>query len=109
VLKELVPQLSRVAVLGDASTRDQLRVAEDTARRLALKLQPVELGAPPRDYDSAFRTPRAGNLQALLLLMSGTFFRDRAKLAALAREHRLPAIFGLVEYPEGGWPPFLRI
>jgi hypothetical protein len=49
----------------------------------------TELGAPPRDYETAFRTLRAGDPQALLFLMSGTFFRDREKLAALAREHRL--------------------
>ena len=34
--------------------------------------------------------------------MSGTFFRDREKLAALARGHRLPAIFGLAEWLEAG-------
>jgi hypothetical protein len=34
--------------------------------------------------------------------MSGAFFRDREKLVALAREHRLPAIFGLAEWFEAG-------
>ena len=101
LLRELVPQLKRVAVFADRNTRDQLRVAQDNARRLALSLQPVELGVPP-DYETAFRTLRAGSAEALLMLMTPVLFRDREAVAALTREHRLPSIFGLAEYPEAG-------
>jgi hypothetical protein len=57
-------------------------------------LQPTELGAPPRDYETAFRTLRAGDPQALLFLMSGTFFRDRGSSLRLRASIACPRSLG---------------
>ena len=53
-LKEALPQLTRVAVLWDAFSADQLPAAEAAARGLGVHLQPVELRNPPYDYASVF-------------------------------------------------------
>ncbi len=70
LLKGALPQLTRVAVLWDAFSADQLPPAEAAARELGVHLQPVELRQPPYDYASAFRAAAAGRAEALLPLMS---------------------------------------
>jgi len=102
LLKGALPQLTRVAVLWDAFSADQLPVAEVAARGLGVHLQPVELRQPPYDYASAFRAAAAGRAEALLPLMSPVFFRERAPVLELAGTHRLPAMFGQREFVEAG-------
>ena len=102
LLKSAQPQLTRVAVFWDAFSADQLPVAEATARRLGVHLQPVELRQPPYDYAGAFRAAAAGRAEAILLLMSPMFYRERASILERARTHRLPAIVGQREYAEAG-------
>ena len=101
-LKDVLPQLTRVAVLWDAFSADQLPAAEAAARSLGVHLQPVELRQPPYDYASAFRTVAEGHAEAVLPLMSPVFFREQAPLLELLGTHRLPAIFGLREFVDAG-------
>ena len=102
LLKGALPQLTRVAVLWDAFSADQLPVAEAAARELGVHLQSVELRHPPYDYASAFSTVTESRAKALLPLMSPVFFRERARLLELVGTHRLPAIFGQREFAEAG-------
>jgi putative ABC transport system substrate-binding protein len=102
LLKGALPQLTRVAVLWDAFSADQLPAAEAAARELGVHLQPVALRQPPYDYARAFRAAAAGRAEALLPLMSPVFFRERAPLLELVGTHRLPAIFGQREFAEAG-------
>ena len=102
ILKDVLPQLTRVAVLWDAFSADQLPAAEAAARGLGVHLQPVELRQPPYDYASAFRAAVEGHAEAVLPLMSPMFFRERASLLELLSTHRLPAIFGQREFVEAG-------
>ena len=101
-LKETLPQLTRVAVLWDAFSADQLPAAEAAARRLGVHLQPVELRNPPYDYASVFSAAAEGQAEALLPLMSPVFFRERARLLELVGTHHLPAIFGQREFVDAG-------
>ena len=94
LLKGTLPQLTRVAVLWDAFSADQLPAAKAAARELGVQLQPVELRDPPYDYASAFSAAAKGRVKALLPLMSPVFFRERSRLLELVGTHRLPAIFG---------------
>ncbi len=102
LLKDVLPQLTRVAVLWDAFSADQLPAAEAAARGLGVHLQPLELRQPPYDYASAFRAAAEGRAEALLPLMSPVFFRERALLLELLGTHRLPAIFGQREFVDAG-------
>ena len=102
LLKSVRPQLTRVAVLWDAFSADQLQAATAAARTLGVHLQPVELRQPPYDYASAVSAAAAGHGEALLPLMSPVFYRERAPLLALVGTHRLPAIFGEREFADAG-------
>src|SRR5574341_364870 len=102
LLKGALPQLTRVAVLWDAFSADQLPAAGAAARGLGVHLQPVEMRHPPYDYASAFSAAAAGRAKALLPLMSPVFFRERGRLLELVGTHRLPAIFGQREFAEAG-------
>ncbi len=79
LLKEALPNVTRVAVLWDAISADQWREVEKTAAGLGLRLQGVELRHPPYRLAEAFRTAVQGRAGALLLLMSPVFFPQRAR------------------------------
>ncbi len=102
LLKGALPQLTRVAVLWDAFSADQLPAAKAAARELGVQLQPVELRDPPYDYVSAFNAVAESGAKALLPLMSPVLFRERAPLLELVGTHRLPAIFGQREFADAG-------
>jgi len=102
LLKDALPQLTRVAVLQDTFSADQLPAAERAARELGVHLQSVELREPPYDYASAFRSAAAGRAEALLPLMSPVFFRERTRILELVGTHRWPAIFGQREFADAG-------
>src|SRR5712691_1386994 len=55
-LKEALPHVTRLVVLGDATTADQFRAAEGAARVLGVQLQSLDLRQPPAyDYASGWR------------------------------------------------------
>ena len=102
LLKDVLPRLARVAVFWDAFSADQLPAAEAAARDLGVHLQPVTLRQPLYDYASACRAAVEGRAEAVLLLNSPVFFRERAPLLEQLGTHRLPAIFGHREFVDAG-------
>ena len=102
LLKEAVPKASRVAVFWDAISADQLKNAELAARALNMQAQPVQLGNPSYDIEDAFKSAAQRRADALLVLASPLFFRERIRLAQLAAKHRLPAIYANVANMEVG-------
>jgi putative tryptophan/tyrosine transport system substrate-binding protein len=102
LLKEALPQLTRVAALWDAHTADQLRATETAAQPLGLQVHALELRHPPYDFEGAIGVAVRERVQALVVLSSPLFFLQRAQIAALAVKHRLPAIFLFREYVEAG-------
>ena len=70
LLKEIVPKLSRVAVVGtstNASTAQMLRETELAAGALGVKLQYLDVRGP-KDIEAAFRAASKEGAEALLLL-----------------------------------------
>ena len=104
LLKEIVPRLSRVAVLGN-STRpgnaQALRETELSAKAFGVRLQYLDV-LSPKDIESAFQEASKGRADAVLVLASPIVFSQRAQLAELAGKSRLPAIFGSSEYADVG-------
>ena len=104
LLKEVVPKVSRVAVLQDPASvghRIILKEAEATARALGVELQ--ILGARvPDDFDAAFAAMTRERAGALLVLAHPTFLLYRRRLADLAEKGRLPAMYGNTEHAEAG-------
>jgi putative ABC transport system substrate-binding protein len=102
ILKEAFPKTSRVAVLWDSYSADQLSVAVEAARSLHLQAQSIELRRLPYDYGGTFKMATRGHAQALLVLTSTVIFRDRVRFAALATQSHLPTMFPFREIVEAG-------
>jgi putative ABC transport system substrate-binding protein len=104
LLKEIVPKLSRVAVLG-TSTRpgnaEALKEVELAAGAFGLKVQYLEV-RDPRDIETAFQAARKGRADAVLVLSSPVIFSQRTQIADLAEKNRLAVIFPQSEYVEDG-------
>jgi putative ABC transport system substrate-binding protein len=104
ILKEVVPTVSRVALLGNpANTGNapQLRHAQDAARVLGMRLQFLEARGPG-EIDGAFTAMTRARAGAVIVLVDGMLADHRARIADLAVKSRLPAIYGLSDYPEAG-------
>jgi ABC-type uncharacterized transport system substrate-binding protein len=89
MLKEVVLDLKRVAILFNRSyapVPGLLKNAESGARALGLSTQLVEVAAPS-DLPGAFEAMKREGSRAVLVLNHGMFFRERARLAALAIEN----------------------
>jgi putative tryptophan/tyrosine transport system substrate-binding protein len=103
LLQDVLPQLKRVAVLWDAHSADQFRAAAEAARVLGVQVHSLALSNPPAyDIEGAFAAAAREGADALLVLRSPLFFDARARLTALAAQHRLPAMYGWRAYVEAG-------
>ena len=102
ILKEVVPKLSRVAVLGTSTQPGfvhQLRELEVAAKALAVKLQNLDV-LDSKDIEPAFRTAKKGQADGLIVLTSPILSTQRTQLADLAVKSRLPAIYSDSRYVE---------
>ena len=94
LLKEVVPNLSRVAVLWDPSEpgrRDEARAAEVGARALGVQPQLFEVRSPS-DLDNAFAAMTRDGVGAVLVGPSTMITAHQARLAELAIKSRLPTM-----------------
>lgn len=101
LLKEMLPKLSRVAVLWDPANSSQLRSTEDAARSLTLKLQVLEVRGRD-DLASAFQAAKKGRSEAVNVLASPLLASLQSWIMELAATHRLPAIYQWKEHAEAG-------
>jgi putative ABC transport system substrate-binding protein len=102
LLKEVLPKLSRVALLYDPGPGPgQLRATEAAARALGLRLQILEVRGSDK-LESAFEAAKKGRAGALSVLASAFTYAHRTRLADLAAKHRLPAMYHLREFVEAG-------
>src|SRR5438445_13693669 len=104
VLKEIVPQASRIALLRNPTnpaSAPQLREAEVAARALRVRLQTLEARVP-QEIDSAFAAMTRERAGALVVLTDSIFTNQRRQIAELATERRLPAVYGNSEHAEAG-------
>jgi putative ABC transport system substrate-binding protein len=104
LLKEIVPKLSRVAVLGTSTfpgNVQYLRQTEVAAGAFGVKLQYLDiLGF--KDIETAFRAARKERADALLVLGGGVLTSHRTQITDLAAKNRLPATYNAPEYVEAG-------
>jgi putative ABC transport system substrate-binding protein len=101
VLKELLPRLSRVAVIWDAANRSALTATEDAARSLSVKLQVLEVRSHA-DLRGVFQAAKNGRAEALNVLASPLLSSLQQPMMDLAATYRLPAIWQWKEHAEAG-------
>ncbi len=102
LLKEAVPQVTRVAVLWQKLAAPQIKPAEEAARSLGVCLEALEVREPPFDYERLFKAAVRGRAEALWIIPSPMFFPDRKRIADLALKNRLPTMFSRRQYVEVG-------
>lgn len=104
LLQEVVPKLSRVALLwssGNPNTKQVVNEAETAARSLRLDIQTIMVNTAD-DFDAAFRTATQKNAQALLMGGGGFFGAHQERIVKLAAQHRLPATYPNNQFVEFG-------
>ncbi len=101
LLKEALPKMSRVAVLHSVATTVGLREYEAAGQTLAIRVQVVEIRNRD-DLEPAFAAMARERIEALLVPTDPFLFTERQRVAALAREHRLPGMYSTREYAEAG-------
>ncbi len=105
LIKEVVPKVSRVALLrhpANPASATYMREAEAAARILDMRLQTLD-ARNPQEIDSAFAAMTRERADALLIFPDSFFATQRRQIAELAAKRRLPAIHaGTPEYAEAG-------
>ena len=103
-LKDLLPTVSRVAILWNPTNPNQallVQEADRAAQALGVQLYRVEARGPDA-FDSAFAAMIRAHAGALLAVPDALFFQHRSRLAELAAMHRLPMMFNSRPFVEAG-------
>jgi putative ABC transport system substrate-binding protein len=109
LLKEAVPNVSRVAALTEGLSSPQgsrgvailMRETHAAAQALAMKLQVLEVRSP-NELESAFAAMTKERAGALLVLPHSLTFVHARRIADLAAKSRLPAVYPFRESAEAG-------
>jgi putative ABC transport system substrate-binding protein len=104
LLKEIVPRLLRLAVLGTSTTPGNaqvIREIETAAGAFGVTAQYLDV-LTVKDIEPAFRAAGKRRADAILVLGSGIYASHRKQVVDLTVKNRLPAIFRSREYMEDG-------
>ena len=107
LLKKLIPEVPRVAVLwnpgafSEQTTVDMVSEATEAAKSLGLQLQYVE-ARRAEEFERAFSDAVNWHSDALFEFPNPTFYENQKRLVDLAAQHRLPAIYNAQEFVEVG-------
>ena len=101
-LGETVPQLSHVGVLGTARiNKAQFAAIEAVAAASKHALRPLNVD-DVRDFEAVFDTATKERLQGIVVLPSPLVLHNRARIAALAMQRKLPTVFLFAQAAEAG-------
>jgi putative ABC transport system substrate-binding protein len=104
LLKEIVPRLSHVAVIGNSTIPGDAQALRETvlaAGSFEIYLRYLDV-LDPKDLENVFRAAVKGRADAVLLLGNPILNTHRKQIVDLAVKHRLPATYGRPEYIEAG-------
>ena len=119
LLKETIPQLSRVGVLWnpqDPSSAQQWKESLHPARELRLQLDSMEVNSADQ-YEQAFKDALKNRSAAFVLTLHALANSNQKRIADLAAKNRLPGIYprsdfvtsgGLMAYGADRSEPLLR-
>jgi ABC-type uncharacterized transport system substrate-binding protein len=104
LLKEAVPNLSRVALLVDPTVRSKgntIKAHQMSAQALGLSLWPVEIGAAD-DVDPAFAKMVQDGANGVAFSAGSLLFKLRARIGAALLSHKVPAVTHVAEEVPSG-------
>jgi putative ABC transport system substrate-binding protein len=103
LLKEAIPGIARVAVVWNprnAVHGPAVRDMETTAKAIGVELRHISIQAPGDVADALAQITRGRD--SLVILEDAMINVASARIADTALRHRVPAIFGLSTFAEGG-------
>jgi putative ABC transport system substrate-binding protein len=104
LLKEMVPKLSRVAVLWNpqsASSTLSWKELQLPAQQLGVQLHSLEVRSP-NDFDQAFEEATRARAGALFIVPDPVTVTNLKRIAGLAAKSRLPSILHISEFADAG-------
>jgi len=104
LLLEVVPKLSRVAVLVNSSNPFHAAVLKNVqvaAQKTGVTILAVE-ARTVQEIENAFPTISKERAGAVILAQDTLFTQQRRQIAELSAKHRLPLIAAMLEYVEAG-------
>ena len=104
ILKDAIPKLARVGFLRARTPGigAQLREIRPAALTLQLELEEIETQPDPKGLESAFKTAKQKQVDAITMVSSRQFFAERKRIVELAVQYRLPAIYFQKEFVDEG-------
>ena len=104
LLQQIVPRLSRVAVLFNGGVQakvDELHDIVEAAKILEIEVQPADV-RDASGFAAVFAAINGRNPQALIALAEPLTFAHIPEIAAFAAEQRLPSTYGFREFCDAG-------
>jgi putative ABC transport system substrate-binding protein len=104
LLKEVVPKLSRVAIVGTSTQpghTQTIKELELAAREFKAQTQYLDV-LKSKDIEIAFRAAAKGRAEGVLTLTSAILRSQRIQLADLAVKNRIPVIYNDIQFVEAG-------
>ena len=104
LLKEIVPKLTHVAVVGTSSAPGNAQTIKDlelAGAAFKVKLQYHDI-LETKDIETAFRAATKEHAEAVIVLQSSVLNARRTQIVELALKGRLPAIYYAAEWVQDG-------
>jgi len=104
LLKEIVPNLSSIAVLSNAKnpqSKIEMKEMQTAAQVMGLQLHPAEISTEG-ELEDAFIAMNKAAAQGLILLTDSIFFSERKRTVDLASKYKLPAMYFFQVFVEEG-------
>lgn len=103
LLKEIIPGLKRVAILGDQGVTEALmKAAEAQAVEVGLQTQRFRVAAPNPDLEGAFGAMKQEHAGALLVLEEPLLGVHAKRIADMAASDKLPTLVAPSRVASGG-------
>ena len=104
LLKEAVPRATQIGVLLNPA--NPVHVASVKALEVGAQALKVQLHLvwvrDPKDFEEAFSTLAHKRVDALAVLPEGMFLTQKDLIIGLVARHRLPTLYGVIEFAEAG-------
>jgi putative tryptophan/tyrosine transport system substrate-binding protein len=104
ILKDTIPGLARVAIIGTSTTPGNTQALADVERAastLALGFQVLDV-LSPQDIETAFKAAMDSHAGAVLVLASPYLLSNRTQVADIAIKGRIPTMYYTSDYVRDG-------
>ncbi len=104
LLKEIIPKLSRVAImweLNNPGSEESWKESQLPARQLGLQIHSIEVSSA-EDFEIAFSKASKSGSGALAVTLSGLFSSHQKQIVSLATKRRIPTMYTRGEFVENG-------